>query len=91
EARAAGFNNINLDLMYALPGQTLDTALDDIEQALALAPTHLSHYQLTLEPGTPFARTPPPLPDGDAAWRMQEAGQARLATGGLRAVRSLGI
>ena len=83
EARAAGFNNINLDLMYALPGQTLDTALDDIEQALALAPTHLSHYQLTLEPGTPFARTPPPLPDGDAAWRMQEAGQARLATAGF--------
>ena len=83
EARAAGFNNINLDLMYALPGQTLDTALDDIEQALALAPTHLSHYQLTLEPGTPFARTPPPLPDADAAWRMQEAGQARLATAGF--------
>ena len=83
EARAAGFDNINLDLMYALPGQTLDTALDDIEQALALAPTHLSHYQLTLEPGTPFARTPPPLPDADAAWRMQEAGQARLATAGF--------
>ena len=83
EARAAGFDNINLDLMYALPGQTLDAALDDIEQALALAPTHLSHYQLTLEPGTPFARTPPPLPDGDAAWRMQEAGQARLATAGF--------
>ncbi|MHB1589531.1 MAG: radical SAM family heme chaperone HemW [Metallibacterium scheffleri] len=83
EARAAGFDNINLDLMYALPGQTLDAALDDIEQALALAPTHLSHYQLTLEPGTPFARTPPPLPDADAAWRMQEAGQARLATAGF--------
>lgn len=82
EARGAGFANINLDLMYALPGQTQDAALDDIERALALEPTHISHYQLTLEPGTPFARTPPPLPGSDAAWRMQEACQARLAAAG---------
>ena len=82
EARSAGFANINLDLMYALPTQTLAATLDDIERALALQPTHISHYQLTLEPGTPFARTPPPLPDSDAAWRMQEACQARLAAAG---------
>lgn len=83
EARAAGFENINLDLMYALPGQDLLAALADLESALQLAPEHVSHYQLTLEPGTPFARTPPPrLPDVDAAWAMQEACQARLAEAG---------
>jgi oxygen-independent coproporphyrinogen-3 oxidase len=78
-ARDAGFANINLDLMYALPRQTLEDALADIERAIALQPTHISHYQLTLEPGTPFAKRPPPLPDHDAAWDMQEACQARLA------------
>lgn len=81
-ARAAGFDNINLDLMYALPKQDLAGAIDDIEQAIALAPDHLSHYQLTLEPGTPFAKRPPPVPDGDTAWDMQEACQARLAAAG---------
>lgn len=79
QAQDAGYANINLDLMYALPRQTLDGALADIERAIALGPTHISHYQLTLEPGTPFAKRPPPLPDHDAAWDMQEAGQARLA------------
>ncbi len=83
EARAAGFDNINLDLMYALPGQDMDGAQADIEAALALAPEHVSHYQLMLEPGTPFARTPPPgLPDADAAWAMQEACQSQLARTG---------
>ncbi|MCK9366093.1 MAG: radical SAM family heme chaperone HemW [Metallibacterium scheffleri] len=83
EARAAGFDNINLDLMYALPGQDLPAALADLDAALRLAPEHISHYQLTLEPGTPFARTPPPrLPDADAAWAIQEACQARLASAG---------
>jgi len=82
-AQDAGFSNINLDLMYALPGQTLAMALGDLERALALAPAHLSHYQLTLEPGTPFARQPPAgLPEGDDAWDMQEACQTRLATAG---------
>lgn len=81
-AQDAGFTNINLDLMYALPRQTLAGALADVERAIALAPAHISHYQLTLEPGTPFARRPPPLPDGDAAWDMQEACQARLAEAG---------
>ena len=82
QAQDAGYDNINLDLMYALPQQTLDGALADVERAVALQPAHLSHYQLTLEPGTPFARTPPPLPDHDAAWDMQEACQARMAQAG---------
>ncbi|HET7562369.1 MAG TPA: radical SAM family heme chaperone HemW [Rhodanobacteraceae bacterium] len=81
-AQDAGVANINLDLMYALPKQTLAGALNDVERALALQPAHISHYQLTLEPGTPFARRPPPLPDHDAAWDMQEACQARLAEAG---------
>ena len=83
-AQDAGFDNINLDLMYALPGQTRAMALDDVERALALQPTHLSHYQLTLEPNTVFAaRTPPGIPDEDGAWDMQEACQARLAEAGF--------
>jgi len=81
-AQDAGYANINLDLMYALPEQSLDGALDDVERALALEPTHVSHYQLTLEPNTLFAAKPPPLPDEDSAWDMQEACQARLAAAG---------
>ncbi|MGN6314284.1 MAG: radical SAM family heme chaperone HemW [Rhodanobacteraceae bacterium] len=81
-AQDAGFDNINLDLMYALPKQTLDGALADIERAITLAPAHISHYQLTLEPNTAFAASPPPLPDDDAAWTMQETCQARLAQAG---------
>ena len=84
-ARDAGFDNINLDLMYALPAQSPAAALVDLEQALALAPEHLSHYQLTLEPQTVFARTPPPdLPDDETAARMQEACQQALASAGYR-------
>ena len=82
QAQDAGYANINLDLMYALPRQTLEGALTDVERAIALQPAHVSHYQLTLEPGTPFAKRPPPLPDHDAAWDMQEACQARLAAAG---------
>ncbi|MCE5232606.1 MAG: radical SAM family heme chaperone HemW [Mizugakiibacter sp.] len=82
EARDAGFDNFNLDLMYALPQQDLAGALADVERAIALAPTHISHYQLTLEPNTAFAASPPPLPDHDDAWTMQEACQARLAAAG---------
>ncbi|MDW2980287.1 radical SAM family heme chaperone HemW [Rhodanobacter sp. KK11] len=81
-AQDAGYENINLDLMYALPQQTLDGALADVEHAVALAPTHVSHYQLTLEPNTVFAANPPPLPDDDHAWAMQEACEARLAAAG---------
>ena len=82
-AQDAGFDNINLDLMYALPGQSLEGALADVERAIAFAPAHVSHYQLTLEPNTLFAAKPPPLPDVDAAWDMQEACQQKLAEGGF--------
>ncbi len=81
-AQDAGYANINLDLMYALPQQTPDGALADVERALALAPTHISHYQLTLEPNTAFAANPPPLPDDDHAWAMQDACEQRLAAAG---------
>ena len=82
DAQDAGYANFNLDLMYALPEQTLIGALDDIDRALALQPAHISHYQLTLEPNTLFAAKPPPLPDEDSAWDMQEACQQRLADAG---------
>lgn len=82
-ARDAGFDNFNLDLMYALPGQTLAMAEEDVARAVALQPTHVSHYQLTLEPNTLFAARPPKqLPDEDAAWDMQERCQALLAEAG---------
>ena len=82
-ARDAGYDNFNLDLMYALPGQTLAMAERDIERALALQPAHVSHYQLTLEPNTVFAARPPSdIPDEDAAWDMQERCQALLAGAG---------
>lgn len=77
-ARAAGFDNFNLDLMYGLPGQTLAQAIADLETALAQAPAHLSVYQLTLEPNTAFYAKPPPLPDDEIQWAMHEALQARL-------------
>ena len=76
------FDNFNLDLMYALPGQTLEQALADIEQAIALAPAHVSAYHLTIEPNTYFYRHPPPLPDDDASAQMQEHIEARLAAAG---------
>lgn len=83
-AQDAGFDNFNLDLMYALPQQTLAMALNDVERAIALSPTHLSHYQLTLEPNTVFAaRVPAGIPDEDSAWDMQEACQKRLADAGF--------
>jgi oxygen-independent coproporphyrinogen-3 oxidase len=72
-AQDAGVSNINLDLMYALPQQTLAMALHDVERAVALAPQHLSHYQLTLEPNTVFAAKPPEgIPVEDEAWDIQE-------------------
>jgi putative oxygen-independent coproporphyrinogen III oxidase len=84
ELHAAGLQNFNLDLMYALPNQTLADAIADIETALALRPAHISHYQLTLEPGTVFAGRPPQgLPDQDLAADMQLACQQRLAQAGF--------
>ncbi len=78
-ARAAGFDNFNLDLMFGLPQQTFEKALADVRTALALQPAHLSLYQLTLEPNTLFHAHPPELPDDDAIAVMQEALQAELA------------
>jgi putative oxygen-independent coproporphyrinogen III oxidase len=82
ELRAAKLDNFNLDLMYALPEQSLQQALNDVSIACSLAPSHISYYQLTLEPGTVFHSRPPPLPDEDAAWQIQCAGQKLLAAAG---------
>jgi oxygen-independent coproporphyrinogen-3 oxidase len=82
-AQDAGFDNLNIDLMYALPGQSLAMAERDVERAVALQPAHVSHYQLTLEPNTVFAARPPAgIPDDDASWDMQERCQALLADAG---------
>jgi oxygen-independent coproporphyrinogen-3 oxidase len=83
ELGRAGIDNFNLDLMYALPGQDVEAALADLRTALSLGPAHLSHYQLTLEPGTPFFHRPPPLPDDDLALEMQVACQAELDAAGF--------
>jgi oxygen-independent coproporphyrinogen-3 oxidase len=84
ELRTAGIANFNLDLMYALPEQSFDEALEDVTIACSLGPSHLSYYQLTLEPGTVFHTRPPPLPDDEAAWRIQTACQAVLEGAGYR-------
>jgi putative oxygen-independent coproporphyrinogen III oxidase len=85
ELAATHFDTFNLDLMYALPGQTLAEALDDIDIALSFQPPHLSAYHLTLEPNTPFGHTAPPnLPDDDAAADMQLAIEARLHDAGMQ-------
>jgi putative oxygen-independent coproporphyrinogen III oxidase len=82
ELRAAKLHNFNLDLMYALPEQSVEQALEDVRIACALDPAHISYYQLTLEPGTVFHSRPPPLPDEESAWQMQAAGQEYLAAHG---------
>ncbi len=84
-AKRAGFTNFNLDLMFALPHQTIEQALSDIQTALSTEPTHLSWYQLTLEPNTLFHHSPPPLPSDDATLDIQLAGQALLAQNGFEA------
>lgn len=83
-AQLAGehFDAFNLDLMYGLPGQTLEQALADVDTALGFSPGHLSCYQLTLEPNTRFAAFPPELPEGDLCADMQDAIEARLAAAG---------
>ena len=83
ELHAAGIANFNLDLMYALPHQDVPGALADVAAALALAPAHLSHYQLTIESGTVFAGLPPPLPEEDVAADMLAACEAKLAESGF--------
>ena len=83
ELHAAGLENFNIDLMYALPDQDVAAARRDVEEALALGPSHLSHYQLTIEAGTVFAGRPPLLPDEDAADGMLDACRATLERAGF--------
>ena len=83
ELHAAGLDDFNIDLMYGLPGQDAEAAQRDVEAALALGPSHVSHYQLTLEAGTVFAGRPPMLPDDEMTDRMLEACQERLSEAGL--------
>ncbi len=70
-ARDAGFEQINIDLMHGLPGQSTSAAAHDIESAIAFSPEHLSLYQLTIEPNTQFAAEPPPLPDEETCWQIR--------------------
>jgi oxygen-independent coproporphyrinogen-3 oxidase len=73
EIALKNFSRVNLDLMYALPSQTIPEAIADLEQALSFSPEHLSLYHLTLEPNTLFAKFPPKVPDDDTAFEMQDA------------------
>jgi oxygen-independent coproporphyrinogen-3 oxidase len=82
-ARSAGFDNLNVDLMYGLPHQTTQDALQDIQTALSFQPQHFSWYQLTIEPNTLFYHQRPPLPADDTLWEMQLAGQQLLKAGGF--------
>ena len=83
ELVAGGFTNFNLDVMHGLPEQTVENANDDIASALDLAPTHLSHYQLALEPGTVFHERPPVLPDEEVAQEIEATTHARLSQAGF--------
>lgn len=84
QAAGLGLRSFNLDLMHGLPGQTLEQALDDLRQAIALAPPHLSWYQLTIEPNTAFGARPPQLPEDETLWDIQEQGHALLLAAGYR-------
>tara|TARA_B100000586_G_scaffold80701_1_gene56842 strand:- start:1493 stop:2653 length:1161 start_codon:yes stop_codon:yes gene_type:complete len=77
-SREAGFENFNLDLMFGLPNQKIDDVLTDLKQAVDYSPTHISWYQLTIEPNTIFGSKPPKLPSDDVIWSMQEKGQVFL-------------
>jgi putative oxygen-independent coproporphyrinogen III oxidase len=81
-ARSAGFKNLNLDLMFGLPKQTEQQAIDDLRTAIEQQPEHISLYQLTIEPNTLFHHQPPELPSDDATWSMQRALQSMLVDAG---------
>ena len=87
ELHAAGLSNFNLDLMYALPGQTPEEAQADLDAALALQPSHLSQYHLTIEPGTLFAAAPPTQPADEIVDEMLDRSLRTLVDGRVRAVR----
>ena len=80
----AGFTNFNLDIMFGLPQQSMDQGLADLTQAIALDPTHISWYELTLEPNTAFWHNPPPLPKDEVIGSLQEQGQALLDRSGFK-------
>ena len=82
-AKAAGFKQINLDMMFALPEQSLQQAIDDLQGLVALQPSHISWYQLTLEPNTVYYQKPPKLPHDDLTAEMQQAGQSLLSESGF--------
>lgn len=82
-AKTAGFDNLNIDLMFGLPGQSPKAALEDVQQAIALKPTHISYYELTLEPNTLFAKHPPTLPEEDERWKIHTDGMQLLAQHGF--------
>ena len=81
-AKTSGIKSFNLDLMHGLPQQSIVGALDDLKQAIALAPDHISWYQLTIEPNTSFYSKPPTLPEDDLLWDIQEQGQQLLKSAG---------
>lgn len=83
-AAGLGLRSFNLDLMQGLPNQTLEEALDDLRQAIALNPPHLSWYQLTIEPNTLFGSRPPVLPDDGALWDIFAQGHALLTAAGYQ-------
>jgi len=82
-AKHIGFSNFNIDLMHGLPDQSETQALDDLKRAVALGPTHISWYQLTIESNTEFYRNPPQLPEDDTLWQIQQVGQQYLAEHGF--------
>ncbi|MEJ6077421.1 radical SAM family heme chaperone HemW [Vibrio sp. 1-Bac 57] len=82
QAHNVGMKTFNLDLMHGLPNQTLEDAMSDLATAIALKPTHLSWYQLTIEPNTQYFSHPPTLPDDETLWEIQEAGVKLLAKHG---------
>ncbi len=81
-ARTAGFENINIDIMFGLPGQTIDEGLADLINAISQPVTHISWYQLTIEPNTVFYKHPPSLTADEDVWTMQKRGQDLLADKG---------
>lgn len=82
EIKQAGFENFNIDIMHGLPNQTIEQARSDLQQAIDLSPTHISWYQLTIEPNTVFYRQPPRLPNDDLLAEIEQAGKHLLAKNG---------
>lgn len=83
-AKTIGLNSFNMDLMHGLPDQSIDDALSDLKQVIALNPPHISWYQLTIEPNTQFASKPPVLPEDETLWQIQEQGHQLLSEAGYQ-------